>query len=131
MSFRTAVVASLAAASVLGLGASPTFAAAADRGHCFLATHWDDWKSPDPHTILVRVGISRVYRFELSHPSSELSDPSVHLISKLNDVWICDPLDLQLYAADDHGIMREPLFVRNITELTPDEIRAIPARYRP
>jgi hypothetical protein len=45
--------------------------------------------------------------------------------------WICSPLDLQLAVADSHGGFREPLIVKKITKLTPDEIHAIPAKYRP
>jgi hypothetical protein len=133
MSLRLAVIAaSFAAASALGVGAPAALAAAADRTTCFLASNWDGWKSPDPNTIYLRLTINRVYRLDLAHPSNQLNDPSVHLLSIIRgSSWICSPLDLQLYLADDHGIMREPLFVKGITELTPDEVKAIPAKYRP
>jgi hypothetical protein len=56
----------------------------------------------------------------------------VHLTSTIRgSSWICSPLDMQLSVADDHGIAREPLFVKSITELTPDEVKAIPPKFRP
>ena len=133
MSLRSAVIAaSLAIASAFGVGASPVVAAPAEHSSCFLSSNWEGWKSPDPNTIYLRVSVAHVFRLDLAHPSNQLNDPSVHLLSKIRgSSWICSPLDLQLYAADDHGIMREPLFVRDMTELTPDEIKAIPAKYRP
>jgi hypothetical protein len=99
---------------------------------CFLSSNWSGWKSPDPNTIYLRVDVNRVFRLDLAHPSYSLNDPSVHLVSRIRgSSWICSPLDLQLTVADTHGIGREPLFVKTITELTPDQAKAIPAKYRP
>ena len=56
----------------------------------------------------------------------------MHLISEVRGSdWVCNPLDLDLALADDQGIMREHLFVKAITKLTPDEVKAIPAKFRP
>ena len=137
MSFRTALTAALAAAlaaaGALSVGAAPALAAdTANHQACFLSSNWSGWKSPDPNTIYLRVDVNRVFRLDLAHPSYSLSDPSVHLVSRIRgSSWICSPLDLQLTVADTHGIGREPLFVKTITELTPDEAKAIPAKYRP
>ena len=131
MSLRSAAI-SLATAAAVALSASPVQAATASHSSCFLATNWAGWKSPDPNTIYVRVDFGHVYRFDLAHPSNDLDDPSVHLVSKIVGTdWICSPVDLLLYVADDRGITREPLFVKSISELTPDEVRAIPAKFRP
>jgi hypothetical protein len=131
MSLRSAAI-SLATAAAFALSVAPVQAATASHSSCFLATNWAGWKSPDPNTIYVRVDVGRVYRFDLAHPSNDLDDPSVHLVSKiLGTDWICSPLDLLLYVADDRGITREPLFVKSISELTPDQVKAIPAKFRP
>jgi hypothetical protein len=131
MSFRLALTAAFAASAAC-LGATPALAASADHSSCFLSANWTGWKSPDPSTIYLRVDISRVFRLDLAHPSYQLDDPSVHLTSTIRgSSWICSPLDMQLSVADDHGIGREPLFVKSITELTPDQVKAIPAKFRP
>jgi hypothetical protein len=135
MSFRPLLTAALATALAAGatcLGAAPAMADAANHQSCFLSSNWTGWKSPDPNTIYLRVDVNRVFRIGLAHPSYSLNDPSVHLVSVIRgSSWICTPLDLQLKVADTHGSLREPLFVKTITELTPEEAKAIPAKYRP
>ncbi len=133
MSLRSTVLAAgLAAAATLGVGAPAAFAGTPGHSSCFLSSNWRAWRSPSPEVIYLRVDVARVFRVDLAHPSSSLNDPSVHLLSKIRgSSWICDPLDLQLYVVDDRGALREPLFVKSMTELTPEEVMAIPARYRP
>jgi hypothetical protein len=132
MSVRLALAAALATGAV-SLGATPALATgSASHESCFLSSNWSGWKSPDPNTIYLRIDVGHIYRLDLAHPSYELNDPSVHLVSKVRgSSWICSPLDLQLEVADDHGGFREPLFVKSITELTPDQAKAIPAKFRP
>jgi hypothetical protein len=123
-----------AAAGLAALAAQPALAdnAPASAQACFLASNWQGWKSPSPSVIYLRIGINQIYRLDLSAPSSELQDPDVHLINKVRGSdWICNPLDLDLKLADDHGAMREPLFVKSITRLTPDEVAAIPKEFKP
>lgn len=99
---------------------------------CFLATDWEGWRSPSPSVIYLRVRIADVYRLELSSGSWQLQDSDVHLISRIRgSEWICSPLDLDLELADDHGVVREPLIVKSIERLTPEEVNAIPAQFRP
>lgn len=132
MPFRPALTAAVAVASLIGLGAGSAVAATANHSNCFLSSNWEAWKSPDPSTVYLRVTMNRVFRLELSRPAYDLNDPSAHLVSEIRgSSWICSPLDLQpLYLSDNHG-MREPLFVKSMTELTPEEVKAIPAKYRP
>jgi hypothetical protein len=90
------------------------------------------WKSPNPNTIYVRVGVSRIYELDLSSGSNQLQEPAMHLVSQIRgSEWICDPLDLQLQIVDDHDAFQEPLIVKSITRLTPDQIAAIPKKYLP
>jgi hypothetical protein len=99
---------------------------------CFLSRDWEGWKSPNPNVIYVRVGVSRIYEFDLSAGSNQLQAPAMHLVSKIRGSdWICDPLDLQLQLVDDHNAFEEPLFVKSITRLTPEQIAAIPRKYLP
>jgi hypothetical protein len=97
---------------------------------CFPARDWQSWKSPSPNVIYVRVFLHDYYRLDLSAGSSTLSWPDVHLVSIFRGSdWVCSPLDLQLYVSD-HGF-REPLIVRSITKLTPEEVAQIPPKFRP
>lgn len=132
MFLRPALAAALAAAALTGLGAGPALADTANHNSCFLSSNWEGWKSPDPSTIYLRVTMNRIFRLDLAHPANDLNDPSVHLVTTIRgSSWICSPLDLsQFSVADNHGL-REPLFVRRITELTPEEAKAIPRQYRP
>jgi hypothetical protein len=99
---------------------------------CFLARDWEGWKSPNPNVIYVRVGVSRIYEFDLSAGSNQLQAPAMHLVSTIRGSdWICDPLDLQLQLVDDHHAFAEPLFIKSITRLTPEQIAAIPRRDLP
>jgi hypothetical protein len=126
------------AASLALIGAAGISGAAVAEDHnthassCFFVRDWQGWKSPSPNVIYLRVGVSQVYRLDLSVGSNQLQYGDVHLFSRIWDSsWICSPLDLDLQVADNHGTFREPLIVKSITKLTPDEIAAIPPKFRP
>lgn len=124
-----------AAAFALSAAAAPALAAsqpAPANNQCFLTSDWEGWKSPSPTVLYLRVRMNEVYRLDLAAPASELDAGDVHLISKVRGSdLICNPVDLDLAVADDHGVLREHLFVKSITKLTPDEVKAIPAKFRP
>ena len=124
------------AISALSLTAQPSLAASQPVRHagdsCFLTSDWQGWKSPSPSVIYLRVRVNDVYRVDLTAPSYQLQTPYVHLTSIVRgSPWICSPIDLDLAVVDDHGIAREPLFVKAITKLTPEQVAAIPAQFRP
>jgi hypothetical protein len=121
-----------AAVAALGFAVAPAMAAQTSSSNCFLAENWDSWRSPSPKVIYVRVGVNEVYQLDLSSGSDQLQWPDMHLVSRIQGSdWICSPLDLQLEVADNDGGFREPLIVKAITRLTPDQVKAIPAKYRP
>jgi hypothetical protein len=129
----------IALAAAVGLAAFASQAAiagpSADPGRdtCFMSSNWEGWKSPAPNVILIRVSLNQVYELDLSAGSSLLQDPDVHLVNKMwgGADYVCSPLDLQLYAVEDMGGMREGLIVKSIRRLTPAEIAAIPPKFRP
>jgi hypothetical protein len=132
---NTLLGAGVALAGVLALAVASAPAADPAPAHplnpCFAASQWTDWKSPSPNVIYLKVDFNRVFRLDLSAGSNELQDPDVHLVSRIRGSdWICSPLDLDLEVADLDGI-REALIVKAITPLTPDEVKAIPAKFRP
>ncbi len=127
----------IAAVAVLGLaGAAHAAADQADapaatpRMPCFFSRDWSGWRSPDPKTIYLRVRVNEIYQVDLSFGSSLLTWPDSHLINEVRGTdSVCSPIDLDLKVASDHVV--EPLFIRSITKLTPEQAAAIPKKYRP
>lgn len=118
----------LAAASL----ATPALAAPPPTDTCFWSADWQGWSSPRPDVILLHVGASQVFELDLKNGSDQLKYPDMHLFNQgQHGTWICTPNDLHLMLSDDHHIYSEPLFVKSITRLTPEQIEAIPAKYRP
>ncbi|MEO8813335.1 MAG: hypothetical protein ABI376_10545 [Caulobacteraceae bacterium] len=124
------VVAALGAAAAPAL-AQGTAAPAKEGPRCFFITQWKGWKSPSPNVIYLGVTPNAVYRVDLSAGSPLLNDPSRHLISRVRgSSSICSALDLDLALSDGHGFST-PLIASKLTRLSPEEIAAIPPKYRP
>ena len=97
---------------------------------CFFSSNWSGWRSPDDKTIYLRVGVKDIYKVDLSFGSTMLTYPDAHLVSRIHGPdMICAPIDLDLTVSD--GAMRDPLFVKAITKLTPEQIAAIPKKFLP
>jgi hypothetical protein len=121
--------------------AAVTFAATsaladADAGatthNCFHSRDWVGWKAPSPNVLLVKVGANGVWRLDLQQGSDQLKYPDVHITNRnMKSTWLCVPSDFNLLLSDTHGIVREPLIVTSVRQLTPEEIDAIPQRDRP
>lgn len=122
----------LAAIAALGLaGAAHADAPPAKpKAPCFFSRDWMGWRSPDKNTIYIRVRVNEIYKIDLSYGSSLLTWPDSHLINEIRGSdSICSPIDLDLKVAED-GIV-EPLFIKSISKLTPEEVAAIPKKYLP
>ena len=122
----------IAALAALGLaGAAHADAPAAKpRMQCFFTRDWSGWRSPDEKTIYLRVNVSTIYQIDLSYGSSLLTWPDSHLINEVRGSdSICSPIDLDLKVANDHVV--EPLFIKAISRLTPEQVAAIPKKYLP
>jgi len=78
------------------------------------------------------VNLHDVYRLDLAADATQLDWPDSHLVSVTRGPdTVCSAIDLnQLSVSDNHGF-KEPLFPSKLTKLTPDEIAAIPKKYRP
>ncbi len=121
---------SWAAVAAAGLVAASAPAAVAGQ-NCFLSRDWQGWKSPSPNVIYLRVNVSDVYKVTLSAGSPRLQGPDVHLNSLVRGSSnICSAIDLDLRVSDNNGFAT-PLIVDTLTKLTPEEIAAIPRKYRP
>lgn len=125
----------LAAIATLAV-AVPAFAATSTRSpnttsNCFQSQNWQDWRAPNDKTIYIRVNQHDVWRLDLSGGSNMITDPTNHLITNLQQSdWICHAIDLSNMKVSD-GHITEPLFVKSITKLTPEQVAAIPEKDRP
>lgn len=98
---------------------------------CFYLSDWDGWSAPDRDTLYLRVRNREVYRVDLSHGTSQLTAPGVHLVSIVRGSdSVCRPMDLNLRVSDGSGFAL-PIMAKTITKLTPEEVAAIPKRDRP
>jgi hypothetical protein len=126
-------IAATVAMAAVSFGAAPVQAAPSPSTYapCFFITQWNGWKSPDPKVVYLGVNMHDVYRLDLAAPSSQLGWPDVHLISEVRgSSSICSAIDLQLSVGDTNGF-REPLFPAKLTKMTPEEVAAIPKKFRP
>jgi len=98
--------------------------------NCFLSNDWQGWRGADANTLYLRVHAHDFYKVELSSGSNMVTDPTNHLINNLRvSSWICNPLDLDLKISDGH--ITEPLIVKSITKLSPEQVAMIPKKALP
>ena len=120
--------------AILLAAAAP--AIAATRGEpntpCFFVTQWRGWKSPAPDTLYLGINNHDIYEVKLSGGGSpQLGWPDMHLVSiDRGSGSICNALDLDLKIADTNGFA-EPLIAKSLRKLSPDEVAAVPPKFRP
>jgi len=96
---------------------------------CFYSNQWTSWKAPDDHTIYLNVG-KRVYRLDLASSCPTLNMGSATLITQSHSAQICSAIDWDLKVRGGGGITTGCI-VSKMTQLTPDEIAALPKDARP
>ena len=127
-------IAGIAGATGLALlvaGAAPA-QPPARQARCFFPNEWSGWKAAkDARSIYLRVGVTRIYRLDLSNACEELRYPEAHLITNVRGGGsYCGPLDFDLSVSEPHGIP-VACIVSKMTELTPSEAAALPKELRP
>jgi len=123
------LMAAVAAFTLAGVAHADTPAAKPQRS-CFFTRDWNNWHAPTKDTIYLRVGVRDFYKIELNFGSQMLIWPDSHLINEVRGTdQVCSPIDLDLKVAED-GIV-EPLFIKSISKLTPEEVAAIPKKDLP
>jgi|SRR6185312_3593016 len=121
--FKTILAAVLAFAS-LALAASST---AAQGESCFYPTQWTNWTAPNDHTIYLRVG-ARVFRVDTAGSCTGLRQGAT-LITRSHSAQLCRAIDWDLKV--NNGGIVAGCIVANQTQLTPDQIAALPKGVRP
>ncbi len=127
---------SLSMVLIAALSVSPVVLAqpqGSNRGQaCFFSRDFQQWRSPNPNTIYIRVGVNRFYRLDLSVPCPALQFPDAHLVSVFRGSdTVCAPIDWDLRVAQYPQGITEQCIVQAMTRLTPEQASAIPPRFRP
>jgi hypothetical protein len=133
-SMRTfALFALAAAAAVLGTSAASAQPAAAPPSRsCFFVNQFDTWKAPDDKTMYIKTTGKRYYRLDMAGSCSALKGINPHLITTFHGSnSICSNLDWDLKVARAPGSPPEACIVKTMTEMTPDEVKAIPKKFKP
>jgi hypothetical protein len=120
------------ASATLGGAAAAAPAADTNGRHCFTVNDWHGWSSPSPDVLYLAVNFKDVYKATLAQPVEGLNLVDTVVISDEAGLRsICSAVDLHLIMTHRGGGSRQGLIVRSLTKLTPEEIAAIPKKYRP
>ena len=108
-----------------------TAAPAAAAKRCFRLHDWNGWRTPDGKTMYIRVGISDLWRIDMTNTCSGLRSSSSHLVTRVRGGdLVCDALDLDLSVQDTNGFT-EPCIIQSIRPLTDAETKALDSKDRP
>jgi hypothetical protein len=129
-----ATAAGVAAMALAGLTATTSASGAeADKvsqpRQCFFARNVNGFSAVDDKTVNVRVGVRDVYRLELLGPCPDI-DWTWELGLKSRSSTICTGLDADLIVPRN-AVGPRTCPVRTVRKLTPEEVAALPAKYRP
>jgi hypothetical protein len=123
-------IACLTMLMLAAMGIAP--AAAQPAGQCFSTTEMGNWRAADAGRLYVRVRMKQIYRLDLKGRCSLLTAPGARLITTFRGSnLICSPLDWDLKVSAGIGSNVEPCIVKTMTQLTPDEIKALPKNVTP
>jgi len=111
-------------------GAGQTATARATSGPaCFRPDDVNGFTAVDDRTVIVRVGVNRVFQMQLMGTCPDV-DWSMRLgLQSTASSWICQGLDATVIAPTPIGPQRCP--VTAIRQLSPQEVAALPPRQRP
>jgi hypothetical protein len=130
---RVLAVAGVFAFSFAAANAETAAGAAPYGKNCFYTTDFDTWKAPDDKTIFIRVHPDRYFRLDLSKSCPVLMWPGAHLITEWRSSnWVCNAIDWDLKVSQvPNGGITMACIVQAMTLLTPDEVKAIPSKFKP
>jgi len=132
MSLRRAISFALVTTALMATMVRAQPQTPAGGGACFFSRDFQQWRAPDPNTILIRVGVNRFYRLELAAPCRTLQFPDAHLVTVFRGSdFVCSPLDWDLRVSQFPAGITEQCVVRSMIKLTPEQVASIPPRLRP
>ena len=103
---------------------------------CFRTHDIDNHRIADDRTVYVRVLNRDVFRVETSNTcfAGAFPDDPLLIREPPGVPYVCRPIDIDLSILHNVGGslgMRTPCIVQSLTQLTPAEIAALPAKLRP
>jgi hypothetical protein len=121
---RKYIMAAALAAAAVGFATRPSLAQGQS---CFYPNQWTSWKAPDDHTIYLNVG-NRVFRLDMNGSCPTLREGAI-LITHSHSAQLCSAIDWDLKVRS--GDITTGCIVGHQTQLTPDQIAALPKDARP
>ena len=134
VSIAAAMVASFAFTGTALAHIAPAKAKASGEraGSCFFVSQFDNWRAPNPKTLYIDTYFHHYYRLDLSGTYPMLKWPDAFLVMNVEGQdTICSAIDWDLAVDTSPGGFIEHIIVRKMTPLTPAEVAAIPAKFRP
>lgn len=112
--------------------AAPSLAQPHRDRSCFYVNDWHGWKAADDRTLFLNVSGNRVFQLDLASPCPEIQLGSSRIVSvqRGSSGLICTALDLDVHVSQGDHIATSCI-VRDMHELTPSEIAALPRHLRP
>lgn len=100
--------------------------------HCFSPRQFNGWRAADANTLYIRAGVNRYYRIDLARECSVLASPDAQLVLNVQGgSMICSAANVLVKASEPFLGIPEPCFVKDMMELSPAEVAAIPPAQRP
>ncbi len=119
------------AAALLG-AEHAAWAGDSSRMHCFASAGFENWRAPDTKTVYLRADAAHFYRIDLARDCSTLRYPDARLVLSIRGGHlVCSAVDMELKASEGFGDVPEPCFIKAMTELSPAEAAALPAKFKP
>ena len=95
---------------------------------CFRSNQWAGWTAPDNRTVYMKVG-KRIFRLDMASACHGLRTGATLITHRRGSGLICSATDWNLQVHS--GGISVPCIVKAMTQLTPDEIAALPKSDRP
>ncbi|HVZ70634.1 MAG TPA: DUF6491 family protein [Rhizomicrobium sp.] len=120
------------AAAFLLAGSASAEPAAPTGKSCFFINQFETWKAPDDKTMYIRTSSKHYYRLDMAGSCSALTGINPHLVTTFRGTnSICSHLDWDLKVVRSPGSPPEACIVKAMTEMTPEEVKAIPKKFKP
>jgi hypothetical protein len=99
---------------------------------CFFVSQLDGWKAPNDKTMYIRTTGNRYYRLDMASSCPALTGINPHLVTTFRGSnSVCSHLDWDLKVARAPGSPPEACIVKTMTAMTPEEVKAIPKKFKP
>lgn len=99
---------------------------------CFFANQLENWKAPDDKTMYIRTTGKKYYRLDMAGTCPALTGINPHLVTTFRgSSTVCSHLDWDLQVVRSPGSIPEACIVKAMTELSSEEVKAIPAKFKP